>query len=290
MLAHNIVDQATGLRRMNAGPVRVIAITSGKSGVGKTNVAVNLGIGLARLGRDVMLMDTDQGLPNLDERLGLHSEYNVSHVLKGEKSLDQIAVRGPVGLQIISATAPEAKESKQSPNTGLICAFSEMTSPLDVLLINTAAGISNSVVSYAKASQEVVVVICDESTSISNAFTLIKLLNKDYGMHRFRILVNMVDSIQNGKELYKKFVALTGRLLHVSLDFMGMVPQDEMLRKAEQRHRAVSDLYPRSKSSLAFKKLAQKADAWPLPGNTGRIEFFVERLIMASQKETGVAI
>ncbi|MDH5324826.1 MAG: MinD/ParA family protein [Gammaproteobacteria bacterium] len=294
MLVRNLIDQATGLRRMSYhNPVRVIAITSGKGGVGKTNVSVNLGIGLARMGREVMLMDADLGLANVDVMLGLHGKYNLSHVIKGEKSLDQIAIRGPENLRIIPAASGLQAMAELGPlqHGTLIRAFSEMTSSPDVLLIDTAAGISDSVVSYAKASQEVVVVICDEPTSITDAYALIKLLNRDYGIHRFRILANMVESIQNGRELYQKFVAVTDRFLDVSLDFMGMVPHDEMLKKAVQRQRAVSDAYPRSKSSLAFKKLAQKADAWPLSGNAGgRIEFFVEKLILASRRETGVAI
>jgi flagellar biosynthesis protein FlhG len=294
MLARKTYDQAAGLRRMTKNrPVRVIAVTSGKGGVGKTNVSVNLGICLASMGKDVMLMDADLGLANVDVMLGLHPQYNLSHVIRGEKSLAETVVHGPEGLRVVPASSglQAMAELQPSEHAGVIRAFSELHFSLDVLLIDTAAGISDSVVSFTKAAQEVLVVICDEPASITDAYALIKLLNRDYGLHRFRILANMVPSVQVGRELYRKIVAVTDRYLDVALDFMGMVPNDDYLRKAVQRQRAVSEVYPRSKSALAFKKLAQKADSWPMPASAGgRLEFFVERLIMASQPETGVSV
>ncbi|WP_455203277.1 MinD/ParA family protein [Kaarinaea lacus] len=294
MRAPNHYDQASGLRRMAKNrPVKVIAVTSGKGGVGKTNVSVNLGVCLASSGRQVMLMDADLGLANVDVMLGLHPQYNLSHVIKGERSLDDIIVTGPEGMRIVPAASglQAMAELPASHHGGIIRAFSEMRYPVDTLIIDTAAGISDSVVSFTKAAQEVIVVICDEPASITDAYALIKLLNRDYGLHRFRVLANKVPSIQSGRELYKKIVTVTDRYLDVALDFMGMVPHDDYLRKAVQRQRAVTEAYPRSKSSIAFKKLAQKADSWPMSASAGgRLEFFVERLIMASQPETGVSV
>lgn len=294
MLVPNSLDQAAGLRRIaKSRPVKVIAVTSGKGGVGKTNVSVNLGLTMAQLGKEVMLMDADLGLANIDVMLGLHPQYNLSHVINGEKRLDEVVVSGPEGMRIVPASSglQAMAELPPSQHAGVIRAFSELNFPLDVLIIDTAAGVSDSVISFTKAAQEVIVVICDEPASITDAYALIKLLSRDFGLHRFRVLANMVPSVQVGRELFRKFVTVTDRYLDVALDFMGMIPQDEFLRKAIQKQRAVAQAYPRSKSSIAFKKLAQKADSWPMPATAGgRLEFFVERLIMASQPETGVSV
>jgi len=274
-------------------PVRVIAVTSGKGGVGKTNVSVNLGICLASMGRNVMLMDADLGLANVDVLLGLRPRFNLSHVISGERPLDEVLVDGPEGLKIVPASSGISSMAGLAPaeHAGVIRAFSELKQPLDVLLIDTAAGISDSVIAYTKASQEVIVVLCDEPTSITDAYALVKLLNREYGIHRFRILANMVSSVQAGNELYRKILQVTDRYLDVALDYVGAIPNDEFLRKAVQRQKSVVDAFPRCKSSLAFKKLAQKADGWPMPTTAGgRLEFFVERLILASQHGTGVSL
>ena len=294
MLAPNSYDQAAGLRRIaKSRPVKVIAVTSGKGGVGKTNVSVNLGISMAQMGKDVMLMDADLGLANVDVMLGMHPKYNLSHVISGERRLDEIVVNGPEGIKVVPAASgiQAMAELPTSQHAGVIRAFSELSFALDVLIIDTAAGVSDSVTSFTRAAQEVVVVICDEPASITDAYALIKLLSRDYGVHRFRILANMVPNVQTGRDLFRKIVTVTDRYLDVALDFMGMIPHDEYLRKAIQKQRAVTQVYPRSKSSIAFKKLAEKADKWPMPSIAGgRLEFFVERLIMASQPETGVSV
>lgn len=274
-------------------PVRVIAVTSGKGGVGKTNVSVNLGVSLAGMGRNVMLMDADLGLANVDVLLGLRPRFNLSHVVSGERPLDEVLVDGPAGLKIVPASSGLSSMAGLEPaeHAGVIRAFSDLSQPLDVLLIDTAAGISDSVIAYTKASQEVVVVLCDEPTSITDAYALIKLLNREYGMHRFRVLANMVSSVQAGNDLYRKILQVTDRYLDVALDFVGSIPNDDYLRKAVQRQKSVVDAFPRCKSSLAFKKLAQKADGWPMPATAGgRLEFFVERLILASQNGIGVSL
>ncbi|HFE31945.1 MAG TPA: MinD/ParA family protein [Gammaproteobacteria bacterium] len=282
------IDQAAGLRRIaTPRPVRVIAITSGKGGVGKTNVSVNLGMSLAAQGKEVLLLDADLGLANVDVMLGLHTNYDLSHVLKGERTLEEVICMGPQGLRIVPASSglQNMAELSTAEHAGVIGAFSELSVTPDVLLIDTAAGISDNVVTFSRAAQEVVVVVCDEPASITDAYALIKLLNREYGIYRFRVLTNRVQSVQDGRALYNKILKVTDRYLDVALDFMGVVPEDEYLRKAVQKQRAVVDAYPRSKSALAFKKLASKADSWPVPASAGgQLEFFVERLILASQQ------
>ena len=280
------VDQAAGLRRITEPrPVRVIAVASGKGGVGKTNVSVNLGVAMAEEGQRVMLLDADLGLANVDVMLGLHPEYDLSHVIQGQRTLEEVIVTGPVGLHIVPASSGTKSMAELSPmeHAGVIRAFSELSHDLDVLIIDTAAGIADSVVSFSRAAQEVIVVVCDEPASITDAYALIKLLSREYGIQRFRVLANMVHSAQEGRELFAKISRVTERYLDVTLDFIGAVPFDDYLRKAVKRQKSVVEAYPRSRAAMAFKTLAQKADKWPVPtGAAGHLEFFVERLIQSS--------
>ncbi len=283
------IDQASGLRRMvNSRPVRVIAVTGGKGGVGKTSVSINLAVAMAEQGKRVMLLDADLGLANVDVALGLHPEYNLSHVVRGERSLDEVVLHGPAGVRVVPAASGVQQMAELSPaeHAGLIRAFSDLSSDLEVLVVDTAAGISDTVVSFSRAAQEVVVVVCDEPASITDAYALIKLLNREHGVNRFRVLANMARSTQEGKDLYKKLYRVTERYLDVMLSFMGSIPYDESLRKAVKGQKTVVSAYPRSSVSRAFKNLAKKADNWPIPaGANGHLQFFVERLIQyASHK------
>ena len=281
------MDQAAGLRRMSSPhPVRVIAVTSGKGGVGKTNVSINMAVSMANEGKNVMIMDADLGLANIDIMLGLNPQYNLSHVINGERTLEEIIVDGPAGVRVVPASSGTQSMAELTPlqHAGVVQAFSELSHAVDVLIVDTAAGITDSVVSFTRAAQEVVVVVCDEPTSITDAYAMIKLLNKDYGLQRFRVLSNMVHSMQEGRELFIKMMKVTDRFLDVTLDFMGSVPYDEYLRKALQKQKAVVDAYPRSKAAMAFKNLAKKTDNWPIPREAGgHLEFFVERLIQSTQ-------
>jgi flagellar biosynthesis protein FlhG len=280
-------DQAAGLRRMaKPRPVRVIAVTGGKGGVGKTNVSINLATALAAEGRHVLLLDADLGLANVDVLLGLHPKFNLAHVINGQRRLEEILVEAPGGVKIVPAASGIKDMTNLTPaeHAGLIRAFSELSEEVDVLLIDTAAGISDSVTSFARAAQEVLVVVCDEPASITDAYALIKVLNRDYGVYRFRVLANMAHSVQEGRDVFAKLVKAADRFLDVTLDYVGAVPYDEQLRKAVQKQKAVVECFPRSKAAAAFKNLAQKADNWPVPTVAGgHLEFFVERLIAASR-------
>mgnify|MGYP002146723098 CR=1 FL=1 len=280
-------DQAHGLRQMTntARPVKVIAVASGKGGVGKTNITVNLGTALAAQGKQVLLLDADLGLANIDVMLGLHPQYNLLHVLDGSKTLEEIIVEGPHGLKIIPAASGVQKMAELSPaeHAGLIQAFSEMDQHIDILLIDSAAGIAHSVVSFTRAAQEVIVVVCDEPASITDAYAFIKLLSREYNVARFHIIANMAPNIQEGRELFNKISLVCDRFLDVSLDFMGIVPFDNDLRRAVKKQRAVVEYIPRSKSAIAFTHLAKKIAYWPVQKQPrGHMEFFIERLIQAS--------
>jgi flagellar biosynthesis protein FlhG len=232
------MDQAQGIRQMNASkPVRVMAVTSGKGGVGKSNITVNLAVAMAQCGENVIVMDADLGLANIDVLLGLSPKLNLSHVIQGECSLEEIIIDGPAGIKIIPASSGSASMSDLTPaeNAGVIRSFSELTQPLDTLLIDTAAGLSDSVISYLRAAREVIVVVCDEPASITDAYAMIKVLNRDFGVQRFHVLANQTQSIQQGRDLYMKLSKVSEKYLDATLDFLGSVPYDEYLKKAVQK-------------------------------------------------------
>ncbi len=262
-------------------PTDVIAVTSGKGGAGKTNVAVNLAVGLAQEGRQVLLFDADLGLANVDVALGLRPQWNVSHVLAGEKTLDDILVTGPGGITIVPASSGVARMAAlpAAEQAGLVQAFSELRQPMDTLIVDTGAGIDSTVLTFTSACQRVIVVLCDEPTSLTDAYALIKVLNRDCGVKRFDILANMVESDLQGRQLFEKLCAVTDRFLEVSLGFLGSVPRDDYLRKAVQAQRAVLLEYPRAPASRALRQIAGKVAASRQVRSTGGLAFFIERLL-----------
>lgn len=265
-------------------PVKVIAVTSGKGGVGKTNVSVNLATQLARKGRRVLLMDADLGLANVDILLGLRPTRNLSHVLAGECSLRDILIPGPQGVWVIPAVSGVKRMAELGPseNAAIVQSFSTLDD-FDVLVVDTGAGIADSVISFSRASQHVLVVITEEPTSLADAYGLIKVLHRDAGIRDFQVLVNMANSERAARAAFARLSEVADHFLDVRLSMIGVIPRDEFLVRAVARQRAVSDIYPGSDAAQAFLKLAETVDGWPMPsGPRGHIEFFVERLMPTS--------
>jgi len=274
-----------------ANPVQVIAVTGGKGGVGKTSVSVNLATGLAASGKRVVLLDGDLGLANVDVLLGLSPRYTLAHVLSGERTLDEILVKAPQGFHIVPSASGAADLAGMggAGHLGLVQAFSSLASRLDVLIIDTAAGIAPGVLQFSQAAQHVLVVICDEPASLTDAYALVKVLSRNHGVERFRVLANMTRAPDEGLALFHKLERVAGRFLDVTLEYAGEIPEDDRVRQAIRAQRPVLEAYPGSPAGRAFKKLAKAADSWPVPaGPRGNLEFFVERLVRRQPVELTV--
>lgn len=278
-----IEDQASSLRKMSrTNLTKVIAVTGGKGGVGKTNVTLNTAIAMAKTGKKVLVLDADLGLANVDVMLGLRVGKNLSHVLSGECMLEDILVEGPYGVLIAPATSgtQSMAELSATEHAGLIRAFSELKIPIDVLLVDTAAGISDMVLSFSRASQDIMLVVCNEPTSLTDAYALMKILNRDHGVFKFKVVANMVRNAREGQELFAKLSKVTNRFLDIALELVATVPYDENIRKAVRKQKAIVDVYPGSPASLAITSLAKQALSWPIPHQPGgHLEFFIEQLV-----------
>ncbi len=263
-------------------PVQVIAVTGGKGGVGKTTVAVNLATALASRGKEVMLLDGDLGLANVDVFLGLTPRLTLADVLAGNCTLEEVVMDTPQGFKVVPAASGIAQlaELDSMTHLGLVRAFGDISTRLDVMVVDTAPGIAGSVLQFSQAAQQVLVVICDEPASLTDAYALIKILSRDHGVKQFRVLVNQVRGRGMGQALFHRFERVVQRFLQVDLDYVGEVPEDPFLRRAIREQRPVVTGYPTCPAAMALKTLALRADMWPVAeGPRGNVEFFVERLI-----------
>ena len=268
---------------------RIFVIANQKGGVGKTSIAVNLAMTMAMSGRETMLLDADLGLANVDVLLGLQPMRHLGHLLDGHCGIADVVLEAPHGLKIVPATSGVHRmaELSTAEHAGLIRAFCSYADPVDTLIVDTAAGISESVTMFCAASREVLIVVCDEPASLTDAYALIKVLSREYGVRRFRMVANRVATVQQGRDLCEKLTRVADRFLEVGIEFAAAIPEDEFLQRAIRRQQAVVEAYPGSRSALAFKNLAQAADKWV---NTteigGHLEFFTERRLRAGQPAT----
>lgn len=263
-------------------PVKVLAVTAGKGGVGKSTAAINIAVGLALQNKKVMLLDADLGLGNVDILLGLKVKYNLAHVIQGVCSLSDIILHGPYGIQVIPAASGAEFMTKLSPteHAGIIDSFNELTDSLDYMIIDTAAGISETVLSFVRSSQELIIMLCDEPTSMADAYALIKLMSKRFEWGHFHILVNMVRQMKEGRELFNKLYQAVEQFLDIQLDYLGAIPFDEQVHQAIKKQQAVLVAYPDCLASEAFRELANNIMNRPFkPYLGGNTSFFLERLV-----------
>jgi flagellar biosynthesis protein FlhG len=261
----------------------VLSVSSGKGGVGKTTVVANLAVALAQMGRRVVVLDADLGLGNLDVLLGLVPRWTLEHVLSGAKTLSDIMLEGPAGIRIIPAGSgiPHLTRLTADQRLAVQDALEPLADSVDLLLIDTAAGISSNVTFFAAAAQEILVVISSDPTSLTDAYALIKILSTRHRERRFRILVNMARTAAEAAQVFRKLDVAVDRFLTVSVDYLGWVPVDDYVPLAVSQQRAVVDRYPQSPSSREFFRLAQAIGRWEtaaIPKST--MQFFWQQALV----------
>jgi flagellar biosynthesis protein FlhG len=273
------------------GPVRTVAVAGGQGGVGKTSIAVNLALGLARDGGRVMLLDADLGMANVDDLLGLYARSSLLNVLRGELQIDDIIINGPGDLMIVPAACGirQLTELGTAECAGIVRIFSELKDPIDTLVIDTSTGISECVACFCAASSEVLVVIDNEPASLRCAIGLINRLQTGYGVARFHVVANRVQSAREGDEIFARLLNLLADQHDVLVSYAGYVPADDSLRRAVLQHQAVIDAFPRSRSAMALRNLARRVGGWPRQNSPrGHLEFFIERLLHQNNVEMEV--
>ena len=261
--------------------MQVIAVTGGKGGVGKTNIAVNLAVSMSMEGLDVMLFDADLGLANVDVVLGMQPKYTLADVVSGEKTLADVVVDGPEGLRVIPAASGVAKmvEMQSSDQERLIRQLSDQLMPPDVLIVDTGAGIDQTVQTFVAACQSAVLVVCDEPASLTDAYALMKVLRAKKDIRRFEILANQVDNPLQGKQLFERISNVCDRYLDVELGYLGGIPTDMYLRRAVQERRALVSAYPRSPAATAIRDAGRRLNRQAPRTDSSGVGFFVEQLL-----------
>jgi len=279
-----VVDQATKLRelvRRMSTTSRVVAITSGKGGVGKTNIAVNLGILCARGNKRVMVMDVDLGLANIDLILDLNAQFNLSHVIAGTKRISEIIINGPGGLLIVPGASGIARlaDLSDGERTRLVNDLKMLEQQADLIFVDTAAGIGKNTINFAVAADEVVVVTTPEPTAITDAYATIKTIIRGKGHGRIRLVVNMARSKQEATRVADRIVSVVRQFLRVEIDRLGFVLADENVQTAVRRRRPFALEFPSTPATYCLRALSgQYTNQAPAAHSTG--SFFSKLLHM----------
>ncbi|MDY6880753.1 MAG: MinD/ParA family protein [Thermodesulfobacteriota bacterium] len=274
-------------RGLHEAGTRVIAVTSGKGGVGKTNIVANLGFALSKMGKKVLMLDADLGLGNIDILLGMVPKYNLAHVLTGAKTISQIIIEGPGNMKILPASSgiQEITHLAKSQQVEILTDLDLLIDDVDVLLIDTGAGISSNVMYFNATAQEILVVATQEPTSMTDAYALMKVLSLDYEETHFKLVVNMAGNSQEARETFRQLNLVAERFLDISIEYMGHILFDKNITKAVKRQKLVTELYPESDASLCFTSLAKDLyDSAPQNVPVGGTHFFWKHLLENSMK------
>lgn len=263
----------------------VFSVTSGKGGVGKTNLSVNLALCLAQLNKRVALIDADLGLANVDVLLGLTPQKNLFHLFHEGATLREILFPTPYGFDILPASSgmSEMLTLSTGQKLELLEAVGELEDELDYLIVDTGAGISDNVLYFNMAVQERLVVLTPEPTSLTDAYALIKVLKLTHGVEHFKVCVNMAADLKMAKEFFARLHQACDTFLSgVSLDFAGFVPRDASLRKAVLAQKPLCAALPESPAAQAIDQLADTISQWEVPHQLdGNIKFFWKKLLFA---------
>ncbi len=261
----------------------VLSVTSGKGGVGKTNISGNLAYALAQQGKNVILLDADLGLANVDVVLGVAPQKNLFHLFHEGATLHDVLFKTPYGFSILPASSGVAEMI--SLTTGqkleLLEAMDALEENIDYLIVDTGAGINDNVLYFNLAVQERLVVMTPEPTSLTDAYALIKVLKLHHDVERFRVLVNMAPSAKSAKDVYARLAKACDHFLGgVSLDFIGAIPQDPHVKKAVMQQKPVCVAFPDSQAAQSLHKIAKDIVTWnPAANLDGNIKFFWKKLL-----------
>ena len=260
--ANNAMNQTAG--NMPKRPLaRVITVTSGKGGVGKSNTAINLAIQFRKMGQKVIILDADFGLANIEIMFGAVPKHNLCDLIYQGKNIREIITWGPMDVGFISGGSGIAGMSNLSREylVYIIKNLAELDAIADVIIVDTGAGISEAVLEFLVASGEILLVTTPEPTSITDSYSLLKALNRhprfSNDHSKIKVIANRVDSQEEGRLLYSKLSTVVSRYLKLPLDFLGSVPQDKQLSKAVMQQMPVSLQNPNAASSLAYQRMAE---------------------------------
>lgn len=254
----NIVKQQNKKQRS----ARVITVTSGKGGVGKSNVSVNLAIQMSRLGKRAVILDADFGLANIEVMLGMRPQYNLADMMFRGKDVKDIICTGPEGIGFISGGSGlrEMTNLNKDQILSLVRTMYELDHYADVVIIDTGAGISDTVIELVASSSEVLLVATPEPTSITDAYALLKTLHRHDGFDAestsIKMIGNRIQSYEEGKELYLKLNTVVNKFLGMDMEYLGAIPYDECLPRAVMQQQPVSLAYPDATSARALLELA----------------------------------
>jgi len=279
-MQHKQPDERS-MRAVVRGAVQVIAVTGGKGGTGKTTVAVNLATALAQAGRRVLLLDGDLGLASVDVLLGLTPKHTLEQVLDGTARLEEIVLRTAEGVGVIPAASGVARMArlKATDHAAIIRGFASLPGDYEILVVDTAPGLNESVLAFCQAAQQQLIVLRNEPASLTDAYALIKVLNRDYQVNSFRVLVNMARDGAEAHNLFQRLQRVTDRYLEVALAYAGEIPDDGDVARAVRGQRSVLAAFPSGPAARAYRRLARDVQGWSPPQASGRLEFFFERLL-----------
>jgi len=296
------VDQAKGLRQIAKSDAlaksqarmashkkkypKVIAVTSGKGGVGKTNIVGNLAVAMTHAGKRVVIIDADVGLANIDIVFNLRPEYSIRHVVSAEKRLDQVMVKTHHGIGIVPGGSgfSDLTQLNEGEKLTLLSEFETLADKADIILVDTGAGISSNVLYFNAASDECIVVATTEPTSITDAYALMKVMSQKYGTRYFKLIVNMVDSEKDAKRVYASLSnALDKFLKNIVLEYTGYIPFDRQLQRAVQKRGLLLDQFPGSPAAKAMERIALTLlNHGGKNRGDGNLTFFMNRVFQAA--------